>query len=580
MVETPTAASTSADYRFLQTLLDALTEAVIGIDPATGRILNCNQAAALILSKPAEELVGKTLEQVDALSGSSPYLPILLSEIHQHGTYQTEWHIRGNDGAKMTVALSATRARRGESGDDFVLLVLRDACADQQKPADIDHQSGQQELQSLNARLFEIVRERTKLIQLQREIWTLANEASSIDEALEGTINKLCKETSFPCPETALIIGHIHRAMTTDGSQRADYWFLSDPVKLAPFRALTESMRLEQTTGLIGRVIASRTLQWAADFAHDATDLRASAAEHVGLKTAVAFPVLASDDVFAVMEIFTSEPVIAEAPLLDALSQIGIELGGIVERKRTEERLRQSELLATIGQTAAKLAHEISNPLNGMYTAMQLLEQVLKDRKLPQDDIIPSTIKDLKKELDGLRVLLHEFRTLSRPMKFDFDFFDVGEIAREVANFEAPRFGQQNITVVLDFPSDLPKANLDGEKIKQALLNLCQNAADAMPRGGTLTVRGYKLWEAICVEVQDTGAGLPEGMNVFEVFTTSKRGGTGLGLPIVQQIVAGHGGGITFSSERGKGTLFRLTLPINAKEQARAGGLTDKDAIR
>src|ERR1043166_5361894 len=102
MVETPTAASTSADYHFLQTLLDALTEAVIGIDPETGRVLNCNQAAALLLAKPAEELVGTTLNKIDALSESPSSLPTLLSEIQKHGNCQTACNIRGSDGAKMT----------------------------------------------------------------------------------------------------------------------------------------------------------------------------------------------------------------------------------------------------------------------------------------------------------------------------------------------------------------------------------------------------------------------------------------------------------------------------------------------
>ncbi len=302
-----------------------------------------------------------------------------------------------------------------------------------------------------------------------------------------------------------------------------------------------------------------------ADFPADRTDPRAEAAKNAGLKTAIAFPVLAGGDVVAAMEIFTSEILAPETPLLDAMSQIGIELGRIVERKRTEERLRQSELLATIGLTAAKLAHEISNPLNGMYTTTQLLEQVLKDHKISNDDFIPSTVKDLKKEIERLRNLLYEFRILSKPMTFEFELSHVAEIAREVEALEAARYAQQGIAIEINFPSDLPSAKLDREKIKQALLNLCQNAADAMPRGGTLTIRGYKLWAALCVEVCDTGPGLPEQMNVFEIFTTTKRAGTGLGLPIVQQIVSGHQGSITFASESGKGTIFRLTLPINPK---------------
>ena len=527
---------------FLEILYNAFTDAAIGIDPDTGRILHWNNAAATLFGQSAKDVVGKTLEIIDV---DQAFFQSILSEVRKLGTGKTQWQVRPRNSALCSVEVAATLVRPAPDSD-YVLLVIREPGLTE-------------------ARLSEIVSERTKLLQLLQEIAVVANEASSIDVALEATMDKICKQTSFPCPEIALLMGHVHRMMTTDATTRADYWYLSHPEKLTPFRALSETIRFNYGVGLIGRVLESRKLEWLADFATDTTDPRAEAAKNAALKTAIAFPVLAAEDIIAVMEIFTSETLAPETPLLDVLSQIGIELGRIVERKRTEERLRQSELLATIGLTAAKLAHEISNPLNGMYTATQLLEQVFKDQKTPDNDIVPSTVKDLKKEIERLRNLLYEFRILSKPMTFDFELSDVAEIAREVAALEGLRYAQQSITIDLDFPADLPKAKLDREKIKQALLNLCQNAADAMPRGGKLTIRGYKLWAALCIEVCDTGAGLPERMNIFEIFTTTKRGGTGLGLPIVQQIVSGHAGSVTFASESGKGTLFRLTLPINPK---------------
>ncbi len=543
MVETSARSFFPADEHFLETLYNAFTETVIGIDPSSGRILHWNKAAAAMFAQSAQDVAGKTIEVIDADERS---FQSFLSEVRKQGKGETQWQVRRSDGVSFTVELTGTLVRRPALDGEYVVLVLREPSLTQ-------------------ARLFEIVRERTKLIQLLQEIAVVANEASSIDDALEVTIDKICKKTSFPCPETSLLVGHVHRMMTTDAHARANYWYLSDPDKLTPFRALSETIHFDFGIGLIGRVLADRKLEWVADFPADRTDPRAEAAKNAGLKTAIAFPVLAGGDVVAAMEIFTSEILAPETPLLDAMSQIGIELGRIVERKRTEERLRQSELLATIGLTAAKLAHEISNPLNGMYTTTQLLEQVLKDHKISNDDFIPSTVKDLKKEIERLRNLLYEFRILSKPMTFEFELSHVAEIAREVEALEAARYAQQGIAIEINFPSDLPSAKLDREKIKQALLNLCQNAADAMPRGGTLTIRGYKLWAALCVEVCDTGPGLPEQMNVFEIFTTTKRAGTGLGLPIVQQIVSGHQGSITFASESGKGTIFRLTLPINPK---------------
>jgi PAS domain S-box-containing protein len=527
---------------FLEIVYNAFGDAAIGIDAATGQILHWNSAAATMFGRSAKDVLGKTLEIINADEAS---LQSFLSAVRNQGTAETQWQISRGDGANCCVEVAATVVPTPTPDSEYVLLVLRDPSLSE-------------------ARLIEIVRQRTKLIHLLQEIAVVANEASSIDDALEITMDKICTQTSFPCPETALLIGHVHRMMTTEASARANYWYLSDPEKLTPFRALSETIGFDYGIGLIGRVLESRKLEWVADLAADPTDPRAKAAKDAGLKTAVAFPVLSGEDIVAVMEIFTSEILAPEAPLLDAMSQIGLELGRIVERKRAEERLRQSELLATIGLTAAKLAHEISNPLNGMYTTTQLLEQVLKDQKTLDEDLIPSTVKDLKKEIERLRNLLYEFRILSKPMTFEFELSHVAEIAREVEAAEGARLAQQGIAMELDFPSDLPPAKLDREKIKQALLNLCQNAADAMPRGGKLTIRGYKLWAALCVEVCDTGPGLPEKMNVFEIFTTTKRGGTGLGLPIVQQVISGHGGSVTFASQPGEGTIFRLTLPINA----------------
>jgi two-component system sporulation sensor kinase A len=111
-------------------------------------------------------------------------------------------------------------------------------------------------------------------------------------------------------------------------------------------------------------------------------------------------------------------------------------------------------------------------------------------------------------------------------------------------------------------PGDLPLIMADDEKLKQALLNLCKNAAEAMPDGGKITVRAYSSGQRIIAEVADTGVGIPDGIDILEPFTTTKASGSGLGLMIVRQIISAHGGTVTFTSDRGKGTIFTLTLPL------------------
>jgi signal transduction histidine kinase len=113
-----------------------------------------------------------------------------------------------------------------------------------------------------------------------------------------------------------------------------------------------------------------------------------------------------------------------------------------------------------------------------------------------------------------------------------------------------------------DLPPDLPSVMIDRNKMRQVLMNLYKNAAEAMPNGGTLSVKGFRSGDRVCLDVGDTGTGIPEGVNVFEPSVTTKPHGMGLGLMVVQQIVSAHQGAITFTSVPGRGTVFRISLPL------------------
>ena len=238
----------------------------------------------------------------------------------------------------------------------------------------------------------------------------------------------------------------------------------------------------------------------------------------------------------------------------------------ITERKRAEQKLRDSERLATIGTTAAKIAHEIGNPLNGMATTVQILERHLAKQKDPVDDLLISAVQDLTQEIARLRSLLRKLRTLARPRPLDLQPIDIAAVAAEVLRREAPHYAERNIHVEQTFGENLPLVMANNDEITQVLLNLCKNAVEAMPEGGMLTVRGSQSGTQVSLEIRDTGEGVPEGINIFEPFVTTKTGGTGLGLAIVQQIVAAHEGTITYTSTPGQGTTVTLTLPTAAAE--------------
>lgn len=229
------------------------------------------------------------------------------------------------------------------------------------------------------------------------------------------------------------------------------------------------------------------------------------------------------------------------------------------EKTKLQQRVIDNEHLAAIGIMAAKLVHEIANPINSMYLTAQLLENLLGRRK---GDPVSATANRLTSEIKRLDYLLQDFSSLSRCEQYGFASVDLVGLTKEVLEMERIHHKQQGIDVKIGFAEDFCQICGDKLKLKQALLNLCKNACEAMIGGGSLSVRGSRSGEEIVLEVEDTGVGIPAGINVFEPFITTKSKGTGLGLMIVREIIAAHQGRIAYHSEPGKGTLFRINLPI------------------
>ena len=237
----------------------------------------------------------------------------------------------------------------------------------------------------------------------------------------------------------------------------------------------------------------------------------------------------------------------------------------ISEKVHLQEQLIERERLAAIGTTVAKLVHEIGNPLNGMAVATQLLQRRLDRYGERLDDKVYESAQSLRTEVARLSQLLQEFRSLSRRQQFIFQPTNLAAVVQEIFVSELPHYTERGVRVEQNLPPDLPAVMADGNRLKQALLNLCKNALEAMPDGGTLAVRASNSRERVTVEVTDTGRGIPAGVNIFEPFVTTKPEGTGLGLPIVRQIVAAHGGVLTHASELGRGTTFLMTLPLHPR---------------
>ena len=229
---------------------------------------------------------------------------------------------------------------------------------------------------------------------------------------------------------------------------------------------------------------------------------------------------------------------------------------------RLQEQLLERERLAAIGSTAATFAHEVGNPLNSMYMLAQVLERRLHKQYETIDETVLNPLRNLTKEMQRLLTLLEEFRTLARRQQLNLKSVSLPLLISDLCTLEEVNHAAHKIHVLSDIPSDLPMIEADVEKLKQALLNLCKNAVEAMPEGGTLTVRARHSGEHLHVEISDTGEGIPLGVDIFEPFVTTKAQGTGLGLTVVRQIIAAHRGRLNYYSEPGHGATFIIELPI------------------
>jgi signal transduction histidine kinase len=215
-----------------------------------------------------------------------------------------------------------------------------------------------------------------------------------------------------------------------------------------------------------------------------------------------------------------------------------------------------------MGASAAVLAHELGNELNTIWSAAQLIERHMASENRKEDDAVLALVPQLRKGVEQLCSLLNAFRNLGQPQELSLRPTNLTELVDELIRTVRTQYLMRGVCIQFDVRGNPPVVATDHQKLKQALINLFKNAVEAMPRGGILTIRLHRPRQAVCIEIQDTGVGIPDHLDVFEPFVTTKSKGMGIGLAFVQQVVSAHGGAVAYESEPGKGTTFRVTLPI------------------
>jgi PAS domain S-box-containing protein len=250
-------------------------------------------------------------------------------------------------------------------------------------------------------------------------------------------------------------------------------------------------------------------------------------------------------------------------------SPIRLYLQDVTERNRMHRQVQATQKLAAVGRLSSVLAHEVRNPLNAMGLHLTLLERRAGEGGAESREKTLRAIASIRSEVDRLEDLVSDFLRLSRPSEIRRSPSDLHGLIEDVLELEQPRADRLGVRFARVYEKKLPLLSVDGDKLKQAMLNLVSNALDAMPDGGTLTVSTRRTDGKARIDFSDTGRGIPKGMNVFELFFTTKSRGTGMGLNIVEGIIQQHGGHLDFESEEGKGATFSLEVPLDVAERRR-----------
>jgi len=227
---------------------------------------------------------------------------------------------------------------------------------------------------------------------------------------------------------------------------------------------------------------------------------------------------------------------------------------------------REEEQSALVGTIAAGLAHEIRNPLSTLRMNLQLLREDWENPITEREQKGRKRIDVLLRETERMETVVSDFVRFEAGHALRLEKTSLNALTGELLDFLAPQAERAHIRLVRDFARDLPLVEVDPNLIRQAILNLLVNAQQVLPTGGEIRIRAVENGEFVKLSVTDNGPGIPSEHRekIFNLYFSTKPGGTGLGLPMVKKIVEEHHGKIEVETEINKGTTFTLCLTKSA----------------
>ena len=232
--------------------------------------------------------------------------------------------------------------------------------------------------------------------------------------------------------------------------------------------------------------------------------------------------------------------------------------------RRLSARAKGREQLVELGRLAGGLTHEIKNPLSTINVNLKLLAEDLARAGGDMHRRWLRRLEHVQREADRLKEILDDFLRYAGKYELQLESADIRRLVAELTDFFAPQADAAHVVMRTSLPPSALRLDVDPRLFKQAVLNLMINATQAMPDGGELLIRVAEQRGEAVIEVIDTGGGMTADQldRIFEVYYSTKKGGSGLGLPTTRRIVREHHGTIRVQSEPGKGTRFVISLPL------------------